>query len=84
MSYDIRLNTFSDEPASEQQLVAAFEVLTRYGAQPFERADGFSARWEDGSGFTMFSECLSQRPVRFYALRNPLGTARRPGQQGPS
>lgn len=73
MSYDLRLNRFSKEPASEQQLQAAFGVLTRYRGQPFERADGFSVRWEDGSGFTMFSKSLSERPVVFYAVWNPLG-----------
>lgn len=73
MSYDIRLNRFSDEPASEQQVEAAFEVLTCYGARRSERADRFSVQWEDGSGFTMFSKSLSERPVRFYALLNPLG-----------
>jgi hypothetical protein len=72
MSYDIGLNTYSDEPLSDEQHNDALAILERYGAGPLERADGFSVRWDDGTGLVMYCKSFAEPPTPLSALLCPL------------
>src|SRR5690349_18222376 len=76
MSYDIYLDSFATNPASEAQIEAACAVIRRYGAHVSEQSwDWYYARWNDGSGFALHTRALlyEEEANPFHALLNPLG-----------
>jgi hypothetical protein len=51
----------------------AFAVLVEYDALASSRYHCHSARWEDGSGFSLYSRALFDASEDFSGLLNPLG-----------
>jgi hypothetical protein len=74
MSYDIDLKTFTAEPLLPKRLEGALAILARYGARSEgPRFHSHSVRWDDGSGFAIYSQSLFDDSVPFNALLTPLG-----------
>ena len=73
MSFDVFLNDPTGQPLAHPVRAEALSVLDRYGARPFDTGDGFSVRWDDGTGFALHSRSFGGRPGPFHALLSPLG-----------
>lgn len=73
MSYDVKLIDLSHEPLPNDRHANLVAVLDRYGARQSENYDCYSVRWDDGTGFTLFSRALFECGRPMHALLSPLG-----------